>query len=132
MRASLRNSRSRPLIQQIECWALETQTFPGSGLRNAVEYMGELWKRLVVFLDDPRVPLHNNSSERALRSSVIGRANYFAHRSRRGTAAAALLYSFVESAKRAGVDPSAYLDHAVHDALRGDVIPLPNQVAAKP
>jgi transposase len=131
MRASLRHSRSKATIQQIERWALATLTLPGSGLRSAIEYMGKLWKGLIVFLDDPRVPLHNNSSERALRSPVIGRVNYFGSRSRRGTEAAALLYSFVESAKRAGVDPSAYLDHAARAALRGEVIPLPHQLAAQ-
>src|SRR6185295_13060184 len=56
--------------------------------------------------------VNNNASERALRGPVIGRVNYFGSRSRRGTDAAAILYSLVESAKRAHVDPSAYLDHA--------------------
>jgi len=131
MRTSLRQSRSRPLVNEIERWALGTQTLPGSGLRGAIEYMGKLWKGLIVFLDDPRVPLHNNSSERALRSPVIGRVNYFGSRSRRGTEAAAILYSLVESAKRARVEPSAYLEHAAHAALRGEAIPLPHELAVR-
>ena len=97
MRTSLRESRSRPLVKEIERWALGTQTLPGSGLRGAIAYMGKLWNGLIAFLDDPRVPLHNNSSERALRSPVIGRVNYFGSRSRRGTEAAAILYSLVEA-----------------------------------
>jgi transposase len=132
MRASLREQRSRPIIKQIQGWALGIQALPGSGLRKAIEYMGSLWRGLIVFLDDARVPLHNNSSERALRSPVIGRVNYFGSRSRRGTEAAAILYSLVESAKRAGLDPSAYLEHAARVALRGEIIPLPHQVALQP
>jgi transposase len=132
MRTSLREQRSRPLVKQIEGWALSIQALPGSGLRKAIEYMGSIWKGLVLFLDDARVPLHNNSSERALRSPVIGRVNYFGSRSKRGTEAAAILYSLVESAKRAGVEPSAYLEHAVRSALRGEPIPLPHQLAARP
>jgi len=132
MRARLRNERSRPIVKKIETWALNVQAFPQSGLRKAIEYMGGAWKGLLVFLDDPRVPLHNNSSERALRSPVIGRVNYFGSRSRRGTEAAAILYSLVESAKRAGVEPSAYLENAICAALRGEIIPLPHELAAAP
>jgi transposase len=130
MRAQLRAESSRPLVKQIEQWALSVQAFPESGLRKAIEYMGNMWHGLVLFLDDPAVPLHNNASERALRGPVIGRVNHFGSRSRRGTEAAAILYSLVESAKRAGVEPAAYLDLAARAALGGGVIPLPHEVAA--
>jgi len=36
----------------------------------------------------------------------------------------------VESAKRAGVEPAAYLDLAARAALGGSVIPLPHELAA--
>jgi len=130
MRAELRNSRSRPIVKEIERWVLSIRTLPGSGLRKAIEYMGGLWNGLLAFLDDPRTPLHNNASERALRGPVIGRVNHFGSRSKRGTEAAAILYSFVESAKLAGVEPSAYLEHAVCCALRRELVPLPHQTAA--
>ena len=122
--------RSRPLIKQIEQWALSVLAFPESALRKAIEYMGNMWPGLVLFLDDPAVPLHNNASERALRGPVIGRVNHFGSRSRRGTEAAAILYSLVESAKRANVEPASYLGLAVRAALAGAVIPLPHEVAA--
>jgi hypothetical protein len=35
--------------------------------------MGNIWRGLVLFLDDPAVPLHNNASERARRGPDIGR-----------------------------------------------------------
>jgi len=130
MRRQLRSEQSRPIVKRIEQWALATKTFPQSGLRKAIEYMGGVWNGLVVFLDDPRVPLHNNSSERSLRSPVIGRVNHFGSRSRRGTEAAAILYSLIESAKRAGVEPGAYLDQAIRAAVRQQPIPLPHQVVA--
>lgn len=130
MRAELRSTRSRPIVKQIEQWALSIREMPGSGLRKAIEYMGGLWKGLLVFLDDPRVPLHNNASERSLRGPVIGRVNHFGSRSKRGTGAAAILYSLVESAKLAGVEPHAYLEHAACCAIRGEVIPLPHETAA--
>ena len=47
------------------------------------------------------------------------RFNHFDSRSRRGTEAGAILYSLVESAKRATVELAAYLDHAARaDAVR--------------
>lgn len=132
LRTELRNTRSRSIIKRIEQWALTILGLPSSPLRKATEYMGDLWKGLTLFLDDPRVPLHNNASERALRGPVIGRVNHFGSRSKRGTEAAAILYSFVESAKLAGVEPSAYLEHAARCALRGEVVPLPHEVAGAP
>jgi hypothetical protein len=44
--------------------------------------------------------------------------------------AAAILYSLSESAKRAGVEPGAYLDQAIRAAVRQQPIPLPHQVVA--
>ena len=41
-----------------------------------------------------------------------------------------LLYSAIESAKLAGVEPKAYLRAATHAALQGDPIPLPHTLAA--
>ena len=115
-------------MKKIEAWALSVQALPQSGLRKAIEYMGGLWKGLTVFLDDPRVPLHNNATERALRGPVVGRKNHFGSRSRRGTEAAAILYSMVESAKLAGVDPDAYLRSAIVAALGGNQVPLPHEI----
>jgi hypothetical protein len=40
---------------------------------------------------------------------VIGRRNHFGSKPARGTVVAATMYSLVESAKAAGVDPIAYL-----------------------
>jgi transposase len=39
-----------------------------------------LWKGLTRFLDDPRIALDNNATERALRGMVIGRKNHYAPR----------------------------------------------------
>ena len=130
LRAQLRAERSRPTVSEIQRWALNTETLPQSGLRKAIEYMGNMWPGLILFLDDPAIPLHNNASERALRGPVIGRVNHFGSRSRRGTEAAAILYSLVESAKRAGVEPAAYLDYAAQAAISGATIPLPHEAAA--
>jgi transposase len=57
MRAQLRAERSRPLVKQIEQWALSVRASPQSPLRKAVEYMGNMWRGLVLFLEDPAIAL---------------------------------------------------------------------------
>ena len=64
-------------------------------------------RALTCFLDDPRISLDNNLTERGLRGVVLSRRNHHGSRSRRGTHVAALFYSLIESAKLSGVKPSA-------------------------
>jgi transposase len=127
-----RTKRSRAVIDKLQEWMLATYTLtpPGSALRDALEYIAKLWKGLTRFLGDPLVPLTNNHSERALRGPVVGRKNFYGSRSRRGTEVAAILYTLLESAKLAGVDPKAYLRGATYAALRGETPMLPHEAAA--
>ena len=128
-RARLRNERSRSIVKQIEKWALSVESLPGSPLRKAIEYMGGMWDQgLLRFLDDPAVPIDNNSTERCLRGIVVGRKNHYGSRSLRGTEVAAIFYSLIESAKLAGVGPATYLRAATETALRTGAVVLPNQL----
>lgn len=132
LRRQLRNERSREVVERIRAWAVtaKTRTLPESGLVKAIDYMLGMWKGLVRFLDDPRIPLDNNGTERGLRGVVVGRKNHYGSKSRRGTEVAAIFYSLIESAKLAGVEPKTYLRRAVEAALRGDRAPLPHEFAA--
>jgi transposase len=47
----------------------------------------------------------------------VGRKNHYGSRSHRGTQVAALFYTLCETAKLTGVDPRAYLLHALHAAI---------------
>lgn len=60
---------------------------------------------------------------------VVGRKNHYGSKSWRGIEVAALFYSLVESSKLARVEPKAYLRLAVQAALRGELPPLPHEVA---
>ena len=60
LRAKVRDEQLRPVIATIREWALNQRALKGSALRKAVDYMLGLWKGLVLFLDDPRIPLTNN------------------------------------------------------------------------
>jgi transposase len=128
LRARLRQERSRGIVQRIQQWALDVRALPESGLEKAIRYMAGVWSGLTVFLEDPRVPLDNNAAERAVRGPVIGRKNHYGSKSRRGTEVAALLYSLLESAKLAGVEPKSYLRAATLAGLEGETIPLPHEL----
>lgn len=130
--AALRRERSRPLVDELFAWAKAEQQapdlLPSSGLAKALAYLVNHETGLRVFLDDPAVPIDNNESERALRGPVIGRKNYYGSRSRRGTETGAILYTLVESAKRVGVPPWAYLEAAAETALgKAGAILLPDE-----
>lgn len=133
-RQRLRHEKSRGVVERIQQWVYATypMCLPESGLAKAIRYMGGMWPGLVRFLDNPRVGLDNNQTERALRGPVIGRKNYYGSRSLRGTEVAAIFYSLFESAKLVGVDPKEYLRTALRAAMNGEVIPLPHEVALSP
>ena len=117
MRAALRRERSAPIVAAIHAWAHQQRALPESALGKAIGYMLGLWRGLTRFLDDPRIALDNNATERALRGMVVGRKNHYGSRSQRGTEVAALFYSLIESAKLCGVEPKAYLLAATRAAL---------------
>jgi transposase len=128
-RAHLRDTLSRPIIDEIAQWAKDVQTLPESGLAKAIAYMTNHWSGLVRFLDDARIPLSNNITERANRDPVLGRKNHYGSRSVRGTEVAAQLYSLLETAKLCGVDARAYLQLAVEATLDGQAYALPHECA---
>lgn len=119
LRARLRDRRSRKIVDEIEAW---TQTpypeaLPESALAKAISYTVGLWPGLILFLDNPIIPLDNNPVERDLRGPVVGRKNHYGSRSRRGTEVAALFYSLLETAKLVGVEPRSYLLHATRISI---------------
>ena len=116
---------------EIRAFAENTKVVPTSGLDKAIRYMAGLWSGLLRFLENPRIPIDNNATERAQRGVVVGRKNHYGSRSRRGTEVAALFYSLLESAKLCGVEPKAYLRGAVMAALRGERIMLPHEMMQK-
>ena len=130
--ARLRSERSKPIVKKIEAWALalHSRTLPESGLGKAIKYMLRLWPGLTRFLDDPKIPLDNNATERALRGLVLGRKNHYGSRSKRGTEVAALFYGLLETAKLVGVDPRNYLLEAAIAAVTGKPTLLPHDLRA--
>ncbi len=114
LRRVARETKSRDIVAAIyvEADRLERlkSTLPKSKLGKALGYLMSQRKALSVFLDDPRLPIHNNDSERDLRHLAIGRKNWLVFGSQRGGDVACRLYSLVLSCKQCGADPEAYLE----------------------
>lgn len=113
----LRREMSQPVVDRLRAWMLAERALPKSGIGMAIGYADGIWPGLVRFLDDPLVPLDNNHTERGMRGVAIGRKNHYGSRSERGLEVAALVYTLIESAKLAGVEPAAYLREATLRAI---------------
>jgi transposase len=117
-------TESRAVTEKMKTWLMHVTALKSTSLGGAVRYTLGIWDRLTLFLEDPVVWLDNNRTERGLRGPVIGRRNHFGSKSVRGTEVAAVLYSLVESAKVAGVDPVAYLVEVATRAKRNSATVL--------
>jgi len=114
LRRSGRAEYSRGIIDAIYTEAARVQelrsTMPKGKLGKALGYLMSQRQPLTAFLDDPRLPIHNNDSERDLRHLAVGRNNWLVFGSQRGGEVACRLYSLVLSCKQCGADPEAYLE----------------------
>jgi transposase len=127
----LRDTESREAIKRLYGWLLEQRVLPQSDIGTAISYVGHRWTELTAFLDDPRIPLTNNHTERSFVAIAKGRQSYGGSRSTRGVIAAEVIYSLVGSAKLNGLEPKAYLKTALAAALDGNKVPLPHEIASQ-
>jgi transposase len=67
------------------------------------------WEGLTLFVQDPRIPLHNNRAERLLRNAVILRKNSFGSGTQWAGNLAAKLFSIFQTWLINGLDPQALL-----------------------
>jgi transposase len=125
-----RSDRSTKVLAQLseKAFAIGLMNSKESALYKACAKMVNQWEGLVLFARHPSVPLHNNATEQSQRGPVIGRNNHQGSRSERGTRVSAILYTLVESAKLAGVDPERYLLLCVRRALMDKSPVTPSEV----
>jgi transposase len=108
-----RLERSKPVLDAFLSWLKiqEPKVLPKSALGKAITYCLNQWDKLVVFLEDGRLELDNNRSERSIKPFVIGRKNWLFANTPRGARASAIIYSIVETAKENGLNPYYYLNY---------------------
>jgi len=130
-RAPLRRAESTVVLDELKQWLGEQATLKTLSIGKAAAYTIANWNRLTRFVDDARIPLDNNGTERGLRGPVVGRRNHYGSKSRSGTQVASTFYSLLETAKLHDIDPRAYLRAAILAADRGRVL-LPWDIQRSP
>jgi len=110
-RQRIRESKSRPIAEQLREWLVQQRAGLTAGTRTAkaIDYSLKRWNALARYLDDGDVPIDNNWIENQIRPWALGRKNWLFAGSQRSGQRAASVMSLIQSAKINGLDPQAYL-----------------------
>ena len=82
------------------------------------------WDGLVVFADNPAIPMDNNGSERTLRNPVVGRKNYYGSGTIWSSRLTAMMFSIFETLKLWNINPVEWLgDYFLACALNNGTSP---------
>jgi transposase len=77
--------------------------------RKALTSLQEHWSGLTLFVDDPRIPMDNNLSERRLRGPALGRKNYYGSGALWSGRLAAALFSILATLNLGQLNPRLWL-----------------------
>ena len=110
-RKKLRDEKARPLWDELRKWldAKRGHAPPQTLVGQAMTFLDNQWPLLIRVLDDGRLEVDNNLCENAIRPFVMGRKAWLFADTPAGAEASARLYSLIETAKAAGLEPYAYL-----------------------
>jgi hypothetical protein len=120
-RRSIRQERSRPLVEAMQAWLTETlnRISGRSALAQAIRYALNHWSGLVLFLDDGRLELDTNTVERAVRPVALGRKNALFAGADSGGKHWALIATLIQTAKLNELDPLAWLTDVLERIVSG-------------
>ena len=90
---------------------LKGAVLPKSHLGVAVTYALNQEEKLRTYLNDGRIEISNNVTERAIRPFTIGRNNWLFMNTVKGADSSSYIYSLVESAKLNNLKPYDYFNY---------------------
>ena len=107
----VRKALGTPIVDRLRAWLEDMlpRFEPRTPMAIALRYIKNQWPRLIVFLGDAGVPIHNNASEAALRIIALARKNSLFFGSVEAGAKLMALYSLIATCERHGVNPEVYL-----------------------
>jgi transposase len=120
-RRTVRQERSRPLVEAMQTWLTETldRISGRSALAQAIRYALNHWSGLILFLDDGRLELDTNTVERAMRPVALGRKNALFAGADSGGEHWALVATLIQTAKLNKLDPLAWLTDVLERIVSG-------------
>jgi len=107
----LRRRESAPVLERLRAWRDKMAPLfePKSPMGEALRYMKNQWSRLIAFLNDPHIPIHNNASESALRIVALIRKNSLFFGDEEAGRRYMILFSLIATCERHEVNPEVYL-----------------------
>ena len=113
LREAIRCAQSRPIHERIgrvlKRWHSRRRILPKSSLGKAISYALGQWESLAIYLHDGTIEIDNNCVENAIRPTAIGKKNWLFFGDAQAGERSAILYTIIESCRRRGVQPYAYL-----------------------
>lgn len=94
-----------------------TKAAPQSKLAGAISYALKQWPNLTTYIDDGRLKIDNNTSERAIKPFVIGRKNWLFSDKPEGARASCIIYSLIETCKAHEINPYNYFRHVLDEIV---------------
>jgi transposase len=117
LRQAVRASQSRPIVQRIKkaCTLLvQSKRFlPQDAISRAMAYALAQMPGLEVYLEDGRIEIDNNLVENAIRPTALGKKNWLFIGEAQAGDRSAIIYTVIETCRRRGIDPYAYLKDAL-------------------
>lgn len=106
----IRQSKSKPILLDMKKYLEERilNILPESKLGKAVAYTFNNWDGLLKYLDDGRLSIDNNHTERVIRKFVMPRNNYLFCDTVRGAKALCIHFSIIQTAIANNLEPYQY------------------------
>ncbi len=111
----LRQLQSKPHLEKILAIIKGVKVPEKSFLGTAITYFIKYYPGLCRYLDDGRLEIDNNRSERAVKTFVIGRKNWLFYDGVKGASSSMIIYSVLETAKANGIEPWQYLNRVLQE-----------------
>ena len=117
-----RTNESQPILIEIKTLLDEAKPkiLPKSPLGKAITYTLNHWNALNIYINDGRLEIDNNFSERSIKPFVIGRKNWLFHGNDVGANAGSILFSLIETCKYHKIDVFSWFKYVlsnIHKAL---------------
>ena len=111
----LRQKASKPILEDFKLWLEEhkPKTSSHTLIGKAIRYALNHWPSLILYLEDGRLEIDNNRSERMMKAFAIGRKNWMFYDQVAGAEAGAIYYSLIETCKHHGIDPYLWMRYAL-------------------
>ena len=108
-----RAAHAQPILDKFKQWLLanKAKVPPSFPIGKAITYTLKQWPYLIKYIEDGRLEIDNNLSERGIKPFVIGRKNWLFMGNERGAKATTNLFSLIETAKAHQLNPFDYLRH---------------------